>query len=209
MMKGVFELYNLPVGERVEKGEARISTFEYKNENDILHNLRSIRNDGGLTIMEDGQYVRLHVGGELVMSDTRMEKVSNEEFCYKANGRVLVAGLGLGLILDNIKANMASGHVQWVTIIEKSKDVIDLVSPHFKHLPIDIIHADIFEWKPEKGRKFDVIYFDIWPRISTENLVEIKKLHNRFKFYLNRNNPKAWMNSWMKEWLQSEKRKYG
>lgn len=41
-----------------------------------------------------------------------------------------------------------------------------------------------------------------------DNLVEIRQLHNAFKFYLDRSDPHCYMNSWMKEFLQYENRKY-
>lgn len=201
-MEGLFDLYNIPIGQSRNKGDVVISTFEFKASDDPLFNLRAIRDSGGMTAMDDGKFVRLVIGRELVMSDTRMERNSNWEFCSIAHGRVLIAGLGLGLILHNLQH---PERIQEITIIEKSQDVIDLVSPLFLHLPIKYIHADILEWKPQKGEKFDVIYFDIWSTITEENLTEIRLLHNRFKHYLNREGGQHWMNSWMKEFLQQQR----
>jgi len=200
-MDGIFEHFNLKIGEKKEKGIASISAYEFKTAEDPIYAMRQAMN--GLSI-SDGKYVRLNVNGQLMMSDTDMEKRSNRGFIYAANGNVLIAGLGIGLIL---KAILEKPEVESITIIEKYKDVIDLVSPYFTNPKIEIIEADIFEWKPPKDKKYDTIYFDIWPEISTDNLEDIKILHNRFKNKLNRNNPDCWMNSWMKERLQREKRK--
>lgn len=197
-VSGVSDIFNFDA----QKGIASISQIEFKTENDPLYNFRMLRDAGRMFVVRDGKYVRLHVNGELMMSDTGMERISNREFIEKANGRVLIAGLGIGLILKNILDKKSVGEI---VIIEKYKDVIDLVAPKFKSNKITIIHADIFDWKPPKGEKFDTIYFDIWPEITSGNLKEIKFLHNRFK---NFKAPGAWMNSWMKEYLQKEKRKY-
>lgn len=155
-------------------------------------------------MLKEGHYTRLHIHNELMMSDTPMERISNSKFVHKANGKVLIAGLGIGMI---IQAIINKEEVTEVIVIEKYQDVIDLVAPKFKSDKLKIICADIDEWKPIKDEKFDVIYFDIWADISVENLEHIKKLHNRFKNSVNRNNPECYMNSWMKEYLQSEKRK--
>jgi len=206
-MEGVFEHFMLPVGAKKVSGDATLSTFEFKNANNPLFNLRAIREGGSMFRMSDGKYVRLHVKGELMMSDTHMERSSNIDFVTKANGTVLIAGLGIGLIIKNIMPKVLSGQIKEITVIEKYQSVIDLVSPYFAHEKIKIICADIMDWIPCKDKKYDTIYFDIWPEICTDNLEEIKILHNRFKNKLNRNNPDKWMNSWMKEYLQDMARK--
>lgn len=201
-MEGVFNRFNLQVGEEIKKGEAVLSTYEFKK--DPLFNMRAIM-DGGLMYMEEGKYVRLHVGGDLMMSDTRMEKRSNSDFAHHANGRVLIAGLGIGLILNSLKEKVKSKEITSITVVEKSKDVIDLVSPYFMDIPIKYVNEDIFEYKTKE--KFDTIYFDIWPVISEDNLEDIKLLHNKFKNNLDRTYGNHWMNSWMNEHLKRERRR--
>ncbi len=114
----------------------------------------------------------------------------------------MIAGLGVGLIINAIQNKK---EVSEIIVIEKYKEVIDIVSDKFPS--VKVICADINEWMPTKEEKFDTIYFDIWPDIVTDNLDEIKFLHNKFKNKLNRSNPNCWMNSWMKEFLQDRKRK--
>lgn len=183
-----------------EKGVACITRFHYKE--DILDNLRLIRDAGYMFKMYEGHYTRLSINGELMMSDTGMERISNKNFVKNANGRVLIAGLGIGMIIHNI---LSKEDVTEVVVIEKYQDVIDLVEPKFAHPKLKVICADIFEWTPPKEEKYDTIYFDIWADISIENLDEIKILSNKFKRKVNRENPKHFMNSWMKEYLQKQK----
>lgn len=191
--------------DKEEKGVARIERYEFKSEENFLYNLRMMRDGGYMFGVDDGHYTKLVVKGSLMMSDTRMERISNRPFVTKANGKVLIAGLGIGLIVHNI---LKKDDVTEVVVIEKYQDVIDLVAPKFSDdSRVKIICADIFEWKPEKGEKFDTVYFDIWPEISEENLADVKVLHNKFKGFVNRKNEKWWMNSWMKEFLQNRKRK--
>lgn len=199
-VKGVEHLFP----EKIEKGVAKISKVVFEEKNDLLTNLRLMRDSGEWWFrMKEGTFVRLSVNGQLMMSDTAMERYSNREFIESANGKVLVAGLGVGMILANI---LDKEEVTEVIVIEKYQDVIDLVSDKFTHPKLKIICTDVFDYVPEKDEKFDTIYFDIWADISTDNLKEIKLLHNRFKNKLNRQNEKCWMNSWMKEYLQKQLR---
>jgi hypothetical protein len=206
-MNGVFERFGLKVGKEKTVGTATISAYEYKDKDNPLFNLRAIRDGGSMFMMDDGKYIRLAINNELVMSDTRMEKTSNSEFVRCANGNVLMVGLGIGLTLHNLEDKMNSDEIKKITVIEKNKDVINLISLYYPNPKIEIIHNDIYNWAPKKNEKFDTIYFDIWSDINVDNLKQIKILHNKFKNKLNRKNPKCWMNSWMKEYLQDQRRR--
>lgn len=195
-VRGVESLY--PKGEK--KGVAQISHIEFDESKDYMFNLRAVRDGGYMFRMYNGKYVRLHINGELMMSDTGMERISNKGFINNAKGRVLIAGLGVGLIIANIIDNP---EVTEIVVVEKYQDVIDLVLPKFKNKKLKVICADIDEWKPEKGEKFDTLYFDIWATISTDNLEHIAKLHNKFKFFKQKG---GWMDSWMKDYLKAKKR---
>lgn len=208
-MEGVQELIGLEPKEKKELGLAKLSCFEFISANDPMHNARALFDGmGGLTRMIDGKYVRLVVDGELMMSDTRMEKVTNTEFIRNANGRVFIAGLGVGLILHNLKPKIESGVVKEIVVMEKYQDVIDLISPYYKDLPIKYVVADVLEYKPTKEDVFDTIYFDIWATICEDNLDEISMLHNRWKFKKRKGNTDAWMGSWMQDFLRAERRRY-
>jgi spermidine synthase len=134
------------------------------------------------------------------MSDTLMEKSSNVGVINNASGHVLIAGLGIGLILPAI---LAKKEVLSVTVIEKYKEVIDLVEPHLHSLPggekLHVIESDIFTWKPAKGKKFDTIYFDIWPNVCTDNLREMATLHRK---YARCKTSDGWINSWKRTHLK-------
>jgi hypothetical protein len=192
--KGVVSLY----AEEERHGIAVVKRFFFDETKMAIWNMRQSRN-GAMFRCINGHYCQLFVNNELMMSDTPMERQSNLNFVRNANGRILIAGLGLGMIIHNI---LQRPEVQEVIVIEKYQDVIDLVQPKIQHPKLKVICADIFEWKPDKGDLFDVIYFDIWPEISTDNLKEISRLHNRFKNSLNRNNPKSFMASWMQDYLR-------
>lgn len=206
-MEGVFELFNLPVGNVLQKGIATLSTYEVSEQDAMWANLRLVRDSGWLFRIQKGKYIKLIVGKELMMSDTPMERSSNIDFVRAANGHVFVAGLGIGLIINALRPLVTNGKVSKITILEKYQDVIDLVSPIYNGMPIEYICADVLEFQPDKSVKYDTIYFDIWPDISEDNLPEITKLHNRFKFLKNKNNPNSWMGSWMQKYLQDKRKR--
>jgi hypothetical protein len=145
-----------------------------------------------------GKHVRLFVGGEVMMSDTEMEKASNREFVRMAKGDVLIAGLGIGLIIWPV---VNKPEVTSVIVVEKYPDVIKLVSPHVQHPKLSIANADIFEMKTKQ--MFDTIYFDIWPTISTDNLDEMATLNRKFARRLR---PGGWRGSWMEDSLKYQRR---
>lgn len=194
-MNGVSHLY----AEKEEIGLARVQRFTVNKDYAKFFNIRNYGRDA----IKEGDYVKLYVGNELMMSDTPMERTTNSEFVRKANGRVLIAGLGVGLIVNAI---LEKTEVTEVIVVEKYDDVISIVAPKFNNNTLKIIHSDIFDYKPLKSEKFDTIYFDIWPDICTDNLEQIKLLHNRFKNKLNKDNPNRFMNSWVKERLQYERK---
>lgn len=140
-----------------------------------------------------GEYCQLIIDGELMMSDTQLEHDTNQTVVLKASGDVLIAGLGIGLILVPI---LAKASVNSVTVVELHQDVIDLVAPNFTDDRLQIICEDIYSWKPDKGTKFQTIYFDIWPNICWSNRNQMMKLERRFRSNLDKG---GWMNSWAKE----------
>jgi len=147
-----------------------------------------------------GKYAELLVDGALVMSDTRHEHITNIDAVLASQGHVLIGGLGLGMICHPIAAKKG---VTKITVVERNKGVIDLVSPTLPK-KVEVIHSDIFDYKPEKGAKFDTIYFDIWTDICTDALPDMGKLLRRFRKYLADD---GWINCWCRDRLKSERRR--
>lgn len=154
-------------------GEFAISHFEIKELN--FHALLN-----GIPI---GRYVKLTHNGKVVMSDTPMEKRTNSSFVVNAHGDVLIGGLGIGMIVTAIQHNEK---VNSITIIEKHKEVIELVTSQIPfNNKVHIINADVFDWKPERGQRFDCIYMDIWNFVNSDVYHdEMKPLKRKFGHYL-------------------------
>jgi spermidine synthase len=134
---------------------------------------------------------------ECMMSDLAYERATCLEVVRRAHGEVLIAGLGLGMILHPI---LSQPDVRHVTVVEKYQDVVDLICPTLPRTDaLALVTADIFDWRPPRGHRFDVIWFDIWPDVAPSRLEEMAGLHRRFAPYLNRRNPRCWMDSWHRE----------
>lgn len=191
-MEGVEHLYPIEIGESVVVGKARFSKIEVLPLKALNYNIRN--SSGAIFKMEPGKYIQLFVDNELVMSDTRMEKLTNQKFIDNAKGDVIIAGLGIGMIIHNLREKMAEGTVKSITVIEVEQDVIDYVSPLFEDMNITYIVADVMEYKPPRGVKYDTIYFDIWPAIGEDNILDMAVLHKRWKSCKSKD---GWMSSWL------------
>ena len=150
-----------------------------------------------------GDYTALYRGGTLVMSDTPDELRDHTQPVREAKGHVLIAGLGLGCVLQAI---LDKDGVEKVTAIERSAEVIRLVAPtYLKRYKkrFEIIHADIREWRPPEDAHYCAAWFDIWNELCTDNLKEMSKLRRRFKRHA------TWIGSWGEDPLRVQKRREG
>lgn len=128
-----------------------------------------------------GDYVRLMERGEVVMSDTPMEKRTNKKFIRYAHGDVFIAGLGIGLVVLPIQEKE---DVTSITILEKNPEIIEMVG---EQLPLNdkvtIIQGDVFEHSFPKSTKFNCLYFDIWNYVNYDVYQEMKKLKRKYLKY--------------------------
>ena len=157
---------------------------------------------GEYSEFKEGTYLELKTKDSsffnIVMSDTPMELRTNSEIICKAEGNVLIGGLGIGAILLLIQEKP---EVNSIIVIEKHKEIIEMVKPF---LPLNnivkIIEGDLFEWIPKIDNKFDIIYLDIWNNVCSDNLRDMNILRKRFKKFLNKEkNRNTWIGCWREE----------
>jgi len=177
---------NVPIG---KSGDWEVSEFIVSESEARMFNLRNSFHPGyGNRDIVSGTYKKLTYKGSIVMSNTIAEINDHRYFIHKAEGNILIAGLGLGVVLAGL---LQKDEVKSITVIEKSTNVIKLVAPTFAiEKRVKIIKADIFGWKPPKGFKYDYIWHDIWNDICGDNVEEMKKLHRKFGRYA------KWQGSW-------------
>ncbi len=166
---------DVPVG---VSGDWAVEEFEVSESAAKLANLRETMHGMGYRSVDPGKYKKLTRRGHLIMSNTRAEIDDFRWYLSDCKGKILINGLGLGVVLKMIADKE---EVEHVTVIEKSEDVLKLVGPTFKdNKKIEIIHADAFEWKPPKGVKYNFVWHDIWDDICTDNIEGFTKLKRKY-----------------------------
>lgn len=119
---------------------------------------------------------------EIVMSDSWMEQHTNIEFVETAEGDVLVAGLGIGMIL---LALQEKPEVKSITIVEISQELVDFIAPNLPlNDKVNIVVEDIHNFTPDK--MYDIVYCDIWNDISGSNYDEMNELSEKFYHHSDR-----------------------
>lgn len=177
---------NLP---EMENGPWKVEKFNVV-ENDLSQRIEAMK---GRRYVPGGTYTRLMKNGHLIMSDTPDEIRDHLRFMRIAKGNILIAGLGLGMVLNWL---INKSEVDFITVIEIDKELIDMLTPYYQSDWVYIIHADIFEWKPPKTVYYDYAWYDIWNSICLDNLEEMKRLHRKFE------RKTTWQGSWCRKELE-------
>ncbi len=106
----------------------------------------------------------LSYGGGVWMTDLPIEQHQHDGDLKGFSGSVLVGGLGLGYAVNHLARKKG---VRSITVVEISKEVIDLVWPHVrvpKRIETNIIHMDLLEYleRIRGTRMFHRAFYDIW-----------------------------------------------
>lgn len=161
---------------RVDLPEGRLGDVEIRRftvEPNSLGNLMYALEGRGC---EPGEYTRLDRKGALWMSDTTAERRDHAGVAHeirRRGGRVLIAGLGLGMIVGYA---LAQPNVEHVDVVEIDPDVAGLVGPHYAGERCTIHVADIFEIRWPRGAHWDVAWFDVWADLCGDNLDDMARL---------------------------------
>lgn len=132
-------------------------------------------------------------GGESVMCDDPVELSRHLEFVFRARGRVLVTGLGLGCVLRGVLANPAVDHVD---VVERDADVLKLVAPHLGPGRYAIHHAEAEAWISASEQRWDAAWHDVWvdPDCPNEGGSHLAEKHQRLMFACRRR--VGWQGAW-------------
>jgi hypothetical protein len=172
-------------------GNVKIETFEISKDDADFNNCKTNR----LYWVSPGKFKRLIIDNDVVMSNTKMEVRTNRTFVSKAKGKVLINGLGLGMVLEQLlEKHKNEGCIEHITVIEKDPRVIALVGTHYANNPlITIIEADALEYRPPKGVRYGAVWHDIWTFITADNIKDMKALHRRY------GRRTDWQGSWARD----------
>lgn len=156
-------------------GAYKVITKVLTEQDAKFYNLRAILNNRLESLVNAGTYKVLIKDGEIVMSNTQLEITTHQEAIEKAKGNILVAGLGLGMFLTAIKDKK---EINRIVVLEKSKEVIQMIGKYYKDDKIEIINEDIFDFDTKAN--FDLIWLDIWNDFDNSNLEEMEYLKEKF-----------------------------
>jgi len=180
-------------------GDWRVERFTVSPEHASMERVRALSNGG--RFVPEGTYTGLYRGQVVVMSDTPDEIRDHREAIFQAKGKCLVNGLGLGVVA---RAMLETPEVEHVTVVEKSVDVIDLVGAHllleYQIERLEIIHKDCFDFQPEKGERWNVVWHDIWDYLCEDNLPEMHRLHRKYGRRCD------WQGSWGRDYIERRRR---
>lgn len=102
----------------------------------------------------------LTIGLETVMVDDPLQWCGMQDLAKHCKGKVLIAGLGLGLVLHGLQSNK---DVTEIHVIEWNRDVITLMENHIpRDERINIIQGDFWEYIETAPKDYDTVLLDIW-----------------------------------------------
>jgi hypothetical protein len=139
---------------------------------------------------------------EIWMSDTTAEAQDHMEAYLEMRergGRVLIVGLGLGMI---VRKALELDNIEHVDVVEIDPDVIALVGPTYEGERCTIHQGDIYEMKWPSGTRWSVAWFDIWPTICDDNLPEMTRLARSYGRRVD------WQGFWARERCLDMKREF-
>jgi hypothetical protein len=113
----------------------------------------------------------------IVMSDTPSEMKDHLSVVNNASGSVLINGLGIGMVLKNI---LLKTSVTDITVIEISQELIDAISPYYNDDRVTFVCSNAFDYIPPKGKKYNVVWHDIWDYICSDNIPEMNILRKKY-----------------------------
>lgn len=106
------------------------------------------------------------------ITDCPRERDSQRFAIDKCAGRVLIGGLGIGWIVEQLQA---TPEVTEIVVVEITQEIIDLVWQYLDVPKASIVRMDLKDYL-ETASGFDYIYIDIWPDVNDVSIPEWRKL---------------------------------
>lgn len=131
-------------------------------------------------------------GWKTWMVDDPPQWRSMQKFAEAATGNVLVAGLGLGLVVHALDANI---NVKGVTIVERNTDVINLITPLLPHDRFNrrrFVVSDFMAFIHDaQDSQYDHIIVDIWVSSNRDDKQRITPIAAVTRYLLQEKFPEA------------------
>jgi len=147
-----------------KRGKVRLSRKRYKRG---FYIMEGVRGYDYFTVKKPIPVTSLIVGKETWMVDDPMHWYGMQELAKAASGKVLVGGLGLGLVIHALEENEA---VTAVDVVEIEEDVVGLISPLIEMRKTDIINDDFWLYLYRTKETYDTCILDIWVYEETDRI---------------------------------------
>jgi hypothetical protein len=187
----------------IDEDGVRVERFEISEAESRLAGLRAmIGSGGGRGRIPAGWYTRVFIDGALWMSDSPDEVHDHAAPFHEAQrrgGRVLINGLGAGLILGGL---LKLPNVEHIDVVEIDERIIRLIGPHYADPRVRIHHADAHEIRWPAGTRWNVVWHDIWLDLTAENLPSMHRLHRRY------GSRADWQASWGRSFLEAQRSRW-
>ncbi len=141
-------------------GRAKITRKQVKKD---FYYMEGVRGYAYYYVKNPIPVTSLRIGRETVMVDDPLQWYGMQDLARHCRGKVMIGGLGMGLILRALKDNR---DVTEIHIIENNPDVIELM---LENLPMDdprwkIISVDVYWYLDHRAKcqKYDTVVLDIW-----------------------------------------------
>lgn len=131
--------------------------------------------------------VYLFKNDELIMTSTEFELLTNKPFLDVSFGDILIFGLGLGMIIYPL---LEDSSINSITVIEKEQELINYIGDKIKTKDINnkvsFVLGDVYGYHEvmSKDKKYDVIFFDYWHKLTMTNVDELENIKNNYRIFL-------------------------
>jgi hypothetical protein len=149
-----------------------------------------------LTLQKDFRYYDLFKGNQRIMCSSPVIMYEQYLPFIKSKGKVLLGGLGLGIIPRLL---CEKDIVSKVTVVELSKEVIELCA--FENDKVEILNDDIYTFmQRENLNQFDYIYIDAY----TSDTCAYEKIILPTRKFMQENYPTVTLDFWQEDQLKIE-----
>lgn len=150
-----------------------------------------------LVLKKPVRFAMLKIDGQTVMSETPQEVGAMKKDASKAKGRALVAGLGLGVILNYMRRKCSV-----IDVVEPNQKVIDAYAGYRQgKVQYDNLYKTTIEdflLAPPRPPKYDFVYLDTWYGLDSEYLPHINWMTAKARAFLKKGGRVA---SWGYDWM--------
>jgi hypothetical protein len=151
----VIENYETPISHYPNRKLGKAEIRRYRSSSGATYWAEGVRGYLYYEYAKAATLIELKIKGKCWMTDDPQYVWSLQHFAAQSKGRVLVAGLGLGIVVHMLTKNP---NVTQIDVVDRELDVIQLVQPLLPEDPrIHIHHDDFYDWCDRASANTDYV----------------------------------------------------